>query len=361
MVLSLDGPKRQSLRNALLSAFPGWSELQRMASDYLDLALVTVTAQHNDLETQAFELIQWAQSHGKMADLVVGARYANPDNPDLFLFAQKLGLNSSDQKKSTLESFVSANQTFLDVAVWRAQLSKLEWSMCRVDVDEVGAGTGFLIGPDVVLTNHHVVSKAVDGSISPARLSCLFDFKVAENQVLSKGVRFSLADGDKWTLGFSPHSAHDLESDPKSGQPAADELDFALLKLAGPAGQLPAGGFENGQQRGWIEVGPDSVDFTTMTGVAILQHPQREPLKLAIGMDEQITLNTAGNRIRYTVPTLPGSSGSPVFDTDWDLVALHHSGDPDSIKPEYNEGIPISVIAKHPAVAAYLADLADLE
>jgi hypothetical protein len=233
--------------------------------------------------------------------------------------------------------------------------------MCRVDVDEVGVGTGFLIGPDVVLTNHHVVRRAIDGAVSPTRVSCLFDFKVAEDQVLSNGSRCSLVDGEKWTLGFSPHSAHDLEADPKTGEPAADELDFAMLRLAQPAGQLPAGGFENGQERHWIELGRDAVDFATMTGVAILQHPRREPLKLAIGMNEEITLNGAGNRIHYDVPTLPGSSGSPVFDTDWELVALHHAGDPDTVKPEYNEGIPISVIAKHPAVAAYLEELDDLE
>ncbi len=361
MVLSLDGPKRQTLRKALLSAFPSWPELRRMTSDYLDLPLATVTAENNNLQTQAFDLIEWAQARGKMSDLVIGARYANADNPDLYVFAQKLGLNSSDQGKSTLEAFVGSNHTFLDVAVWRGQLSKLEWPMCRLDVDSLGAGTGFLIGPDVVLTNHHVVSKAIGAAISPTRVSCLFDFKVAEDQVLSAGTRFALADGDKWTLGSSPHSKHDLESDPKSGDPTANELDFAMLKLAQPAGQLPAGGFKNGNPRGWIKLASDAVDFSTMAGISILQHPSREPLKLAIGMNEQIVLNDAGNRIRYSVPTLPGSSGSPVFDTDWDLVALHHSGDPDSLKPEYNEGIPISAIAKHPAVSAYLAELANLE
>ena len=238
MVLSLDGPNRQTLRNALLSAFPSWSTLRQMTSDYLDLPLATVTAEHNDLQTQAFELIEWAQARGKLSDLVIGARYANADNPALYVFAQQIGLNSSDQSKSTLEAFVGSNHTFLDVAVWRGQLSKLEWTMCRIDVDSVGVGTGFLIGPDVVLTNHHVVSKTIATEVSPTRLSCLFDFKVAEDQVLSAGTRISLADGDKWTLGSSPHSKHDLESDPKSGDPTADELDFALLKLAQPAGQL---------------------------------------------------------------------------------------------------------------------------
>ncbi|MGB8859942.1 MAG: effector-associated domain EAD1-containing protein, partial [Ilumatobacteraceae bacterium] len=268
-----------------MSAFPSWNDLRQMTSGYLDLSLTTVTAQHNDLLTQAFDLIEWARSHGKLADLVLGARYANADNPELYVFAQKLGLNSSDQSKSTLQAFVSSNHTFLDVAFWRGQLSKLEWSMCRIDVDSVGVGTGFLIGPDVVLTNHHVVSSAIAGKLSPSRVSCLFDYKVAENQVLSAGTRVSLADGGAWTLGSSPHSAHDLEADPKSGDPTGDELDFALLRLAQPAGTLPAGGYESGDPRGWITFGANAVDFATMPGISILQHPNREPLKLAIGMN----------------------------------------------------------------------------
>jgi V8-like Glu-specific endopeptidase len=31
-------------------------------------------------------------------------------------------------------------------------------------------------------------------------------------------------------------------------------------------------------------------------------------------------------RVQYLTDTLPGSSGSPVFDADWNVVALHHSG-----------------------------------
>lgn len=50
--------------------------------------------------------------------------------------------------------------------------------------------------------------------------------------------------------------------------------------------------------------------------------------------------------MQYLTDTMPGSSGSPVFDKDWRLVALHHSGgwilEPGS-KSRYfrNEGIHI--------------------
>ena len=60
-----------------------------------------------------------------------------------------------------------------------------------------------------------------------------------------------------------------------------------------------------------------------------------------------ISVNANGTRVRYRTNTEPGSSGSPCFDQNWSLVALHHSGDPnfDGIKqPEYNRGIPIAAI-----------------
>jgi V8-like Glu-specific endopeptidase len=52
--------------------------------------------------------------------------------------------------------------------------------------------------------------------------------------------------------------------------------------------------------------------------------------------------------VTYKTNTEAGSSGSPCFNANWDLVALHHSGDPNfdpGHKPTYNEGIPFSAIA----------------
>jgi V8-like Glu-specific endopeptidase len=55
-------------------------------------------------------------------------------------------------------------------------------------------------------------------------------------------------------------------------------------------------------------------------------------------------------RVQYLTDTLPGSSGSPVFDRDWRLVAVHHSGgwlvEPGSKDDVYyrNEGILIDVV-----------------
>jgi V8-like Glu-specific endopeptidase len=55
-------------------------------------------------------------------------------------------------------------------------------------------------------------------------------------------------------------------------------------------------------------------------------------------------------KLHYRAPTEPGSSGSPVFNQDWELVALHHAGSKElrSLSGEgvreANEGIWMSAI-----------------
>jgi V8-like Glu-specific endopeptidase len=53
--------------------------------------------------------------------------------------------------------------------------------------------------------------------------------------------------------------------------------------------------------------------------------------------------------LRYKVNALGGSSGSPCFNADWELIAVHHVGDPKYYSQfgDWNEGIPIMKIVEH--------------
>jgi hypothetical protein len=353
MPFELTGAQKRELRLALVSAFPSWNELRKLTSDQLDLNLAVIVAQSGNVEDNAFELIEWATAQGRTAELLIGARNQNPGNPKLEDVAASAGISSAPKlAKSALQKIVGGNTTFLDVAQWRAALTRAEWRVCRIDYSGKGIGTGFLVGPDLVLTNHHVVETLIAKKTAVANWSCRFDYKVLESgETISNGKSIPFA--ADWEVDSAPSSAVDELPDPKA-DPAENELDYALVRLAERAGEAPVGKGEQAEPRGWFALSTDAVDYATKHVIAILEHPLTLPMKLALGFEENLELHGADRRVRYKLPTEEGSSGSPVFDSDWNVIALHHSGDPRKKQPTYNEAIPIALIVARPKVAAAL-------
>jgi hypothetical protein len=58
--------------------------------------------------------------------------------------------------------------------------------------------------------------------------------------------------------------------------------------------------------------------------VYVIGHPRGG--RLSYSIDDNLLLDHEKPRIHYRAPTEGGSSGSPVFNQDWDLLALHHAG-----------------------------------
>ena len=144
-------------------------------------------------------------------------------------------------------------------------------------------------------------------------------------------------------------SARPTASQDGSALPAPDELDYAIVRLDGTPGNDPVGAkaSPNSPPRGWIGVSEKPFAFNAQAPLMVLQHPDAAPLKLALEMNGIIGLNANRTRVRYTVNTEGGSSGSPCFSTDFQLVALHHAGDPNFAaghKPTFNQGIPFDAI-----------------
>jgi hypothetical protein len=92
-----------------------------------------------------------------------------------------------------------------------------------------------------------------------------------------------------------------------------DRLDTSVVRLAGDvdgrelcptATRMPR---NDGKQR-----------------VYVIGHPQGRALSYSI--DDNALLDYDDRVMHYRAPTEPGSSGSPVFNRNWDVVGLHHAG-----------------------------------
>jgi V8-like Glu-specific endopeptidase len=225
----------------------------------------------------------------------------------------------------------------LDIRVWQSRMSEIERRVCRVELEGNAVGTGFLVGPDTVLTNWHVFEAAKNQGKADL-LGCRFDYELLPDGKVQPGQLIMLQAGG--LVDSSPYSKAEGTSTPDNPLPTTAELDYALLRLASRVGEQQV----EGAQRGWIALPKATLPLAADGPILIVQHPQGTPMKLAMDTQAVIGLNGNGTRINYRTNTDPGSSGSPVFTMDWDLVALHHSGDPAWVNPSYNQGVPIELV-----------------
>jgi hypothetical protein len=57
----------------------------------------------------------------------------------------------------------------------------------------------------------------------------------------------------------------------------------------------------------------------------IIGHPSGTD-QVMLSVSDNMLLDADETRVHYRTPTERGSSGSPVFDHEWNLIALHHAG-----------------------------------
>lgn len=281
------------------------------------------------------------------------AREWKPANAKLLAFTEQYGLapeygymEGKGQLKDQLETILDEDNPFYDVTLFREALGRIEVQVCLIRINGRDAGTGFLVGPDTVMTNFHVIQSVYDREDAAQRVTVVFDHKyINANGTLIKNEGETVkVDEDEWLIDFSPYSEFDKR--PDEGDPEETKLDYALLRLGRKVGSLPIGEKRPDRTgkltpRGWVETDPnkffEKARLKPNAPVFIFQHPGGQPMKL--NFDRIDGLNEAGTRIRYLANTSKGSSGSPVFDGNWNLIALHHYG-----RSDHNQGIPFTQI-----------------
>lgn len=243
----------------------------------------------------------------------------------------------------------------LDVAAWSARLVQLSQRVCRVEVDGVPYGTGFLVGPAAVLTCHHVVREAIEMRCSGSALGFRFDYGGSGAAApAAAGGTWVAARGGDWAAWHVDSSPAQTSAQERAGDARADHLDHVVIALDQPLGDAPVA--PGGPRRGWIEI-PQAPALTVGMPVAILHHPRHAPLRLTLDTRGLLRVNAARTRIRYATNTDGGSSGSPCFNLELGLIGVHHLTDPEHEPPRYNQGVAIEAIRRRLAERGRLSVL----
>jgi V8-like Glu-specific endopeptidase len=357
--MQVKGRDYQLLNEALVNAF-GFDSLAQMLQFGLEERLEELVGR-GSLDTTVFKLIDAYNRRDQVEKLVQAARRFNPSNGTLHQVAQSLGRATqvtahiadsvTDVEAGELEKLVRRRIPKLSVRKMREQMMRVEGQMCVIERRSPGGqgvarGSGFLIGPDAVLTNYHVVSDYLqDGQAK--NLQVRFDALLQEEGVRKpeEGVVVSV---DEIPIAC-PYTAGDAGN--VSQPPAPGELDFAILLLAEEAGRAPVGGdagpMQSKTERGWMQLPDPAPELAEGDPLIIYQYPGGRELMMAIDTEAVVGMAWNDLRLRYRNNTEPGSSGSPVFTLDWELVALHHAGGPGREPASYNQGIPMAQIRSY--------------
>lgn len=176
-------------------------------------------------------------------------------------------------------------------------------AVARVEVRDgesvvVGFGTGFMISPRLLLTNHHILPTADDAAQSWVHFRFEFD-------ALGRAV-------ESCTFALEPSAF--FWTDP--------ELDVSVIAVAP---ETP-----DRRQRvarfGWLRLSTSADLALPGEWLTMVHHPGGAPKQLALR--QNLLIECGADDLWYATETAAGSSGAPVFNDSWQLVAIHRAGVP---------------------------------
>lgn len=172
-------------------------------------------------------------------------------------------------------------------------------SVCCILKNGRRIGTGFLVAPRVLMTNAHVIADKDEASSGAAE----FNY---EDKLIGVGLEQSIAfklRPDELFIS-SPEQELDYTLVAVESTSDSEKLEqFSFLRLNGSVGKVLRGERLN-----------------------IIQHPNGAPKSVVLRQNRFTAL--LENFMHYEGDTKWGSSGSPVFNDQWQVVCLHHGSVP---------------------------------
>lgn len=316
-------PVLNSLNRVLANYYPLLSDGMRIAKA-ADLRLPQIEFS-NKANLNWFAIIQQAKFQNRVDQLVDIVLGEFPDNETLLQIKSQSPPPPVDGPSISwkapdgqLEKIIGSKSTLVTIASLELGIMRAR-SVVRIRRADGGLGTGFVISGNRIVTNNHVLPTEETAKTAVAQ----FNYQKTVDGLDAQFEEFPFESN-----GFSTSITD----------------DWSVVKFIGDASKWGVLPFE-----------PRAVVAGEF--VNIIQHPGGGQKQLSFAAN-MVAFVGAG-RVQYLTDTLPGSSGSPVFDTDWNLVALHHSGgwlvEPGTAtKTTYyrNEGIAIATVIKGLATSA---------
>lgn len=210
---------------------------------------------------------------------------------------------------TNLEQVIGEQPTFLPISFLETGLLRAK-SVVRVE-NSNGVGTGFLTHNNLLITNNHVIP---DPEIAEESV-IWFNYQKSPTGVDLRVEEFALDPDDIFATS-----------------PMDDGDDWTAVRIKG------------NPNKNWGALDLSNVSVPVNGFVNIIQHPSGTHKQIALYHNMVVYVDDS--RVQYLTDTMPGSSGSPVFDSKWRVVALHHAGgwlvEPGGKKPYFrNEGIHV--------------------
>jgi V8-like Glu-specific endopeptidase len=190
--------------------------------------------------------------------------------------------------KNALEKLFGVSK--MQPTYWLEEGLRAAHSVCRI-VTPSAFGSGFVIAQGVITTNYHVIASPAHAAASMAEMN----YEEDARGNLRKVARYRL-------------DAASYRADP--------EKDVVICRMVPTAGEAPFDSYAPLP----LHFDPPNV----ADDVSIIQHPEGRTKQVAFTANPVVALYE--HRLQYLTQTLPGSSGSPVFDTKWRVVAIHRAG-----------------------------------
>lgn len=186
-----------------------------------------------------------------------------------------------------------------------------------------GWGTGFLISPSLLLTNNHVIETKRFASHT---VDVQFNYQLDHNGMAQSVDTYQLDPDDLFITNVAldytlVRVKSKLRFSPIFLPPTFPFVDDTEVdsQLTHPIFQM----IKAGERWGQVTLATDP-EYAVEQRVSIVQHPQGRRKEVAMHSNQIERIHR--NVVRYTTDTEPGSSGSPVFNSQWDVIALHHAG-----------------------------------